>query len=109
MIGRTKIVITAIPLAVSACCLAPAQQPPATTLTIDLANMVEYQEDISDPVKFARSPSVTPSLKIGSGIANFAVATALGDIVAINGQPAKGLYAGRSRSIVAHTTTTPGQ
>ena len=29
--------------------------------------------------------------------------------MAVNGQPAKGLYAGRSRSIVAHTTAVPGQ
>ena len=102
-----NIVMVAIPL-VAACNLASAQQPPAT-LTIDLGNMVEYQEDIYDPVTFARSPNVTPSLGIGAGVANFAVATLLGDIVAVNGQPAKGLYAGRSRTISAHTNPTPGQ
>ena len=109
MIVRTKIVIAATLLAVAACRLARAQQPTSTTLAIDVGNAVEYQEDVYDPVKFARSPNVTPSLGIGTGIANFAVATLLGDIVAVNGQPAKGLYAARSRSIVAHTTTVPGQ
>jgi len=77
-----------IPL-VAACNVASAQQPSATTRTIDLGNMVEYQEDIYDPVKFARSPNVTPSLEIGLGVANFAVATLSGDIVAVNGQPQK--------------------
>jgi hypothetical protein len=61
---------------------------------------MEYQDDIYDPMKFARSPNVTPSLGFGTGIANFGVATLLGDIVAINGQPARGLYAVRSRVII---------
>jgi hypothetical protein len=58
-------------------------------------------ENIYDPVKFARSPSLTPSLGIGGAgaIANFAVVTIVGDIIAVNGQPAKGLYAGRTRVI----------
>jgi hypothetical protein len=103
-----NVVMVVIPL-VAACGLASAQQPPTTTLTIDLGNMVEYQEDIYDPVKFARSPNVTPSLGIGVGVANFAVATLLGDIVAVNGQPAKGLYAGRSRTISTRANPTPGQ
>jgi hypothetical protein len=109
MIQKTaNVVMVVIPL-VAACNLASAQQRLATTLTIDLGTMVEYQEDIYDPVKFARSPNVTPSLGIGVGVANFAVATLLGDIVAVNGQPAKGLYAGRSRTISARTNPTPGQ
>jgi|SRR5579872_2123281 len=103
-----NVVMVVIPL-VASCNLASAQQPPGTTLTIDLGNVVEYQEDIYDPVKFARSPNLTPSLGIGVGVANFAVATLLGDIVAVNGQPAKGLYAGRSRTISARTNPTPGQ
>jgi hypothetical protein len=103
-----NVVMAVIPL-VATCSLASAQQPLAATLTIDLGNMVEYQEDIYDPVKFARSPNVTPSLGIGVGVANFAVATLLGDIVAVNGQPVKGLYAGRSRTISARNNPTPGQ
>lgn len=111
MIRRANVVITMIPLAVVACHLASAQQPPSTTLTIDLGNTVEYQDDIYDPVKFARSPNVTPSLGIGSSgaIANFVVVTLMGDIVAVNGQPAKGLYAGRTRVLNANPTPVPGQ
>ena len=111
MIRRANVVITMIPLAVAACHLASAQQPPTTTLTIDLANVVEYQEDIYDPVKFARNGSITPSAGIGSGgaIANFVVVTVIGDIVAVNGQPAKGVYAGRTRVLNANPTPVPGQ
>lgn len=36
---------------------------------------------------------------------NFSVATPLGDIVAVNGQPAKGLYASRARAVI--TSPTP--
>lgn len=81
------------------CNLAKAQTTTATTLTIELANGVEYQADLSDPTKFAKNPNITPSLGIGpppNAIPNFAAVTVIGDIVAVNGQPAKGIYAGRS-------------
>jgi hypothetical protein len=106
-----RMTITLLALAAAACHLAQAQQPPAATLTIDIGNAVEYQEDINDPVKFARSPGVTPSLGIGSAgaIANFIGVTVLGDIVAVNGQAAKGLYGGRTRVLNATPTPVPGQ
>jgi hypothetical protein len=66
--------------------------------------VVEYQEDIYDPVKFTRNPNITPS----AGFANFGVVTLLGDIVAVNAQAAKGLYAGRTRVIGASPNPTPG-
>ncbi len=109
MIRRTNIITTVIPVTVAACHLVMAQQPPAATLTIDIANQLQYQEDISDPVKFARNASITPSLGIGTGILNFAVATVLGDIVAVNGQPAKGLFVARDRFIFTNAAPTPGQ
>jgi hypothetical protein len=111
MIRRAaNVVITLIPLAVLACHLASAQQPPVT-VTVDLANVIAYQQDIYDPVKFARNPNVTPSLGIGVGVgvANFTVVTIIGDIVAVNGQPTKGLYAARSRAIGTYTNPVPGQ
>jgi len=80
------------------------QAPASTTLTVDLQNLVEYQEDISDPSKFATNPAVTPAVTYK----NFGVATLIGDIVAVNGQPAKGTYVGRSRSIVASPAPAPG-
>ncbi|HLJ16609.1 MAG TPA: hypothetical protein VKV15_19085 [Bryobacteraceae bacterium] len=109
MIRTANIVVALVPVAIAASHLVSAQQLPTTTLTVDLANTVEYQEDIYDPTKFARNPNVTPSAGIGGAIANFAPATLLADIVAVNGQPAKGLYAGRTRDIAASTNPMPGQ
>ncbi len=111
MIRRGDVLMKLIPLAALACNLASAQQPSTTTLTIDVGNVVLYQEDIYDPVKFARNPNTTPSAGIGSNgaIANFAVVTIIGDIIAVNGQPARGLYAGRTRVLNANLTPVPGQ
>jgi hypothetical protein len=64
-------------------------------LTIDVDNYVEYQSDIADPAKLATLPSVTPSVQPR----NFFVATVIGDIVAVNGQAAKGTVIGRARAI----------
>lgn len=111
MIRRAaNVIMTVIPL-VAACNLTWAQQPPTATVTVDIANAVEHQEAIYDPVKFARNPNITPSLGIGTGlgVAKFTVVTIIGDIVAVNGQSANGLYADRSRAIGTHTNTVPGQ
>jgi hypothetical protein len=86
------------------CTLARAQAPAPTVLTIDLQNVVEYQADISDTSKFATSPGITPS----ATFKNFGAVTLIGDIVAVNGQPAKGTYIGRSRGLVASPTPAPG-
>ncbi len=85
--------------------LALGQQPPAAILTIDVENVVEYQGDISDPSKFATNPNVTPSAGVGA----FSVNVVFGDIVAVNGQPAKGVYVGRPVGILLTTTPKPGQ
>lgn len=85
--------------------LALGQQPPPAILTIDVENVVEYQGDISDPSKFATNPNVTPS----AGARAFSVEVAFGDIVAVNGQPAKGVYVGRPVGILLTTTPKPGQ
>jgi hypothetical protein len=39
---------------------------------------------------------------------NFGAVTILGDIVALNGQPVKGFYVGRSSGLVASPTPAPG-
>jgi hypothetical protein len=75
-------------------------QAPATILEVDLENVVEYQGDVSDAKQFATNPNVTP---VSGPIKNFRSAVGLGDIVAVNGQPAKGLYA----SGVQQISTTP--
>jgi hypothetical protein len=85
--------------------LARGQSPSQTTLVVDLQNVVEYQnDDASTPSKLATNPNLTPS----GGFINFGMVTLLGDIVAVNGQPAKGTYVGRSRGIAASPTPKPG-
>src|SRR5260221_4097041 len=88
-------------LALSA--LGQTSQP--TILLLDIENWVQYLDDISDVSKFATNPNVTPSVNFR----DFSVATVLGDIVAVNGQPAKGLYAARVRTIRATRAPNPGQ
>ena len=85
--------------------LALGQQPPPSILTVDVENAVEYQGDISDPSKFGTNPNVTPS----AGARVFSVEVAFGDIVAVNGRPAKGVYVGRPVGIILTTTPKPGQ
>jgi hypothetical protein len=75
---------------------AVAQSPTQTTLKIDLQNAVEYQGDVGDPSQFASKPGITPS----NPPRNFYEATVIADIVAVNGQPAKGTYVGRSNSVI---------
>jgi hypothetical protein len=93
-----------IVLFAATCKFAHGQSPLQTTLVIDLQNVVEYQDDRGDPSRFASNPSLTPA----STFRNFGVTTLLGDIVAINGQPAKGIYVGRSRSLVISAAPNPG-
>lgn len=86
------------------CKFAHGQSPVQTTLVIDLQNVVEYQDDNGDPTKFAANPNITPS----NTFKNFGVVTLIGDIVAVNGQPAKGTYVGRSRGLVMSPAPTSG-
>lgn len=81
-------------------------QTPPTILTVDLGGYVEYQADIYDASKYGKNAEKTPAAAFGTG--SFGVATQLADIVAVNGQPAKGVYAGRSRVIGMSTTPSPG-
>ena len=100
---KVQLVTTTILLA-SACCSLGLGQAAArpSVLIIDIDNYVEYQTDIWDVSKFATNPNIT----LSTGYRNFGDATLLGDIVAVNGQPAKGLYAARSPHIL--TSQNPG-
>jgi len=81
--------------------LASAQSLTQTTLKIDVQNAVEYQGDV-DPSQFATKPGITPS----NVPKDFYVATIIADIVAVNGQPAKGTYVGRSSSVILSPAPT---
>ena len=100
--SQTANLITAAFLTIAANSnVAMGQAAPQTILTVDLANYVEYQADIYDASKYGKSPDKTAS----AGTGNFGVVTILADIVAVNGQPVKGVYVARSR--VAQVSTTP--
>lgn len=106
MIRKAEPLAAIILVAVAGCNLSWARTATMTTLVIDVQNFVEYQQDdISNPSKLATNPKLTPTT---GGPINFANATLLGDIVAVNGQPAKGTYVGRTRGIVASPAPRAG-
>src|SRR5579871_1314695 len=83
-------------------CLHPAQgQVSPKTLVVELTNVVEYQVDVSDLSKWGTNPNVTQGLiaaGMGVGCAGVPV-VAYGDIVSVNGQPARGSYVGRAVAV----------
>lgn len=93
-------------LAVVLTCAVPAfpQSVIPVTLLIDVQDHVEYQDDISDVTKFATVPMLTPAVNFRT----FSVATVVADIVAVNGQPAKGIYTAQARALGASPTATAG-
>src|SRR6266699_3939047 len=83
--------------------LAFGQAPPPTILIIDVENVVEYRGDITDISKFATNPNITPS----AATRNFTLIVGFGDIVAVNGQPAKSVYLTRPIGIGLTPTPAP--
>lgn len=104
MTRRTALVGLITTVAAAWCDFARGQSPSQTTLVIDLQNVVTYLADVSDPSKNATNPNLTPS----ASPINFGMATQIGDIVAVNGQPAKGTFVGRARGIQASPAPNPG-
>jgi hypothetical protein len=78
-------------LAITVSCVRGGDQtPPAAILEIDIDNTVSYIDDLTDPQKKATSATATP---VAPGfIYPFKPNLVLGDIVAVNGKPAKGLF-----------------
>jgi len=83
------------------------QTPPATVLQIEIENLVFYLHDAADQPKLATAPARTP-LPAGTS-QTFKWAAGFGDIVAVNGKPAKGAYASHSLMIWGTPTYTPGR
>jgi uncharacterized protein (TIGR03437 family) len=80
-------------------------QAPAVTLKIELQNLVEYREDILDPSQWGINPNITPISATTPVKCLGQRAVSLGDIVAVNGRPAKGTYV--SRAVILCTNATP--
>ncbi len=82
-----------------------AQVAASATLRVEVANVVRYVDDATDVTTIATNPSVTTAIPIR----NFRRAVLIGDIVAVNGQPAKGTIIENTRDMILRTTPTPGQ
>jgi len=83
--------------------LAQAIEEPVV-LTIDVENYVQYRGDVFDLTKIAKDPSQT------TGVVNaFLPNIGVGDIVAVNGRPAKGLWQQAATIMPFRANPTPGQ
>src|SRR5215467_847804 len=81
-----------------------AQTPGAAILKIDIANYVPYSYDVFDSGKLATVPAITPPPP-GKAFGFFVF---IGDIVAVNGKPAKGLWTARATTIFFEPNAVPG-
>jgi uncharacterized protein (TIGR03437 family) len=103
---------TILSILFAAVCSNPARgQAPASTLKVELKNVVEYQVDTSDISKYGINPNITKGGITSSGAAPcFGVpAVALGDIVSVNGQPAQGTYVSGALNVCLSPTPNPSQ
>src|SRR5207302_5570802 len=74
------------------CSVASAQTPQSTTLTIEMENVVQYQENFVNPQKNGTSTA----MEVSSLPATLFPATFIADIVTINGRKSKGAAVGRN-------------
>ena len=80
-------------------------QPGAVQLRIDIANGVNYYQDVTDYSRFATDPgpqAVAASRNFSSGIA-------IADIVAVNGEPVRGTAFANQVTLIARPNPSPGQ
>jgi hypothetical protein len=85
-------------------------QSSAITLTIGLENVVEYQVDTADLSKWGTNPnSTTGKIAQGMGVGCAGVPVVVyGDIVSVNGDPARGAYVGRAVSVCLNPAPRAG-
>src|SRR5215472_5884979 len=85
-------------------------QASATTLTVGLENVVEYQVDTSDLSKWGTNPNSTVGkIAQGMGVGCAGVPVVVyGDIVSVNGDPVRGTFVGRAVSVCLSQTPTAG-
>ena len=87
---KAETIALAALLVAAYCNSAWGQTPPSAILEIDIENVVEYITDITDLTQYGTKPNITPSNPTATSPRNLGTASGIGDIVAINGQPAKG-------------------
>src|SRR5712691_7166357 len=104
-VSKMRFTLAAVLCAVACCQPVRAQVARPTILRIEVANAVRYVDDVADVTTIATNPSATTAIPIK----NFRRAVLIGDIVAVNGQPAKGTVIENTRDMILRTTPTPGQ
>jgi len=83
--------------------LAQAPEDPIV-LTLDVENSVLYRGNVFDASKLAKDPGLTTSVNQA-----FTYNIAIGDIVAVNGKPAKGLWTTTNYAMPYRQAPQPGQ
>jgi hypothetical protein len=101
--GCAESTVTLSLVAFSFVCM--GQELPGTMLLIEFENNVQYNQDTSDYSKFATDSNVTTTPASKTFQSNVVIA----DIVAVNGQPAKGVFFRERRTIMLTPDPTPGQ
>ena len=89
-------------------CGAARGQAPAASLKVELQNVVYYLVDTPDISKFGTNPNITPNMRVGCFLLGI-TDVALGDIVAVNGHPAKGTWVDRGMGLCLTPTPGPSQ
>jgi len=101
----------AISILFAAGCASPARgQATPATLVVELENVVEYQVDTTDLSKWGTDSNITQgAIAQGKGVGCAGVPIiGYGDIVSVNGQPARGTYAVRGTSVCMNPAPRPG-
>ena len=107
MIRRAE-TLTMTALLIAMYCRPVLGQAPTSTLKVELRNVVEYQVDTYDLSKPGTNPNITVGGFTAVGCLGHQI-VALGDVVSVNGRPAKGTYASRAVDLCLSPTPVPGQ
>lgn len=105
MIRKGETIAITLLLVLVSCNVLLGQAPPTTILEIDIENLVQYYVDTFDLARFATEPNATPA----TPARNFREALWIGDIVAVNGQPAKGTTVLHARGMGLSAAPNAGQ
>ena len=98
MYRKTETIALTALLAAAYCNSAWGQASPPEII-VDVENIVLYNNNITDQPKLVPNPYITPATPDGvSGTFGFAIA--IGDVVAVNGKPAKGTLALRMQLLL---------
>ncbi|MCC6389392.1 MAG: hypothetical protein IT167_02220 [Bryobacterales bacterium] len=84
---------------------APPQPPRVVMLDVLVENLVSYRLDVADPLTFAaaRGPVASPVVR------TFQEVIGVGDIISVNGKPAKGVWTNYGHTLNLSPAPAPGE